>query len=231
MTRALAVCLVTLGVISTSAAEGKAGPEGTPRQLVVRAYNPAHVDSAGIHTAGTVVRDTFRHAGILVSWLDCSREPLRATTECDQPPGRMEIVARILTSSGSSPFPAILGSSLFQNGIPTTQVTIWADRVDNLARSAGADAGTLLGRAIAHEIGHVLLSTTRHTSRGLMRAEWTDHELIRNEPLDWTFGSEARLLRRGLADREKLQADNADVEQADHVKRVAATCRSRVDLQ
>jgi hypothetical protein len=123
----------------------------------------------------------------------------------------MEIVVRILTSSGPSPFHTILGSSLFQNGIPITLVTIWADRVDKMARSAGADAGTLLGRAIAHEIGHVLLGTTRHASHGLMRAEWTDHELILNEPFDWMFGrAEARLLRRGLDDREKVQADNVE---------------------
>jgi len=206
--RTLVVCLVTIGVLHTPAVEGKAGPERTRLHLIIRAYNSAHVDSRWIQTAATVVRDTFDNAGIPVSWHDCSQKPA-ATTVCDQPPGRNEIVVRILTSAGASPSRARLGSSLFQDGIATNLVTIWADQVDTMARSAAVDAGILVGRAIAHEIGHVLLGTTRHTLRGLMRAEWTDHELIINAPLDWMFdAAQSRLLRRGMDDREKLQAGN-----------------------
>jgi hypothetical protein len=35
-----------------------------------------------------------------------------------------------------------------------------------------------LGRALAHEIGHYLLGTGRHTSYGLMRAQFTPQELL-----------------------------------------------------
>jgi hypothetical protein len=35
-----------------------------------------------------------------------------------------------------------------------------------------------LGRALAHEIGHYLLGTARHTSHGLMRARFTPQELV-----------------------------------------------------
>ena len=38
--------------------------------------------------------------------------------------------------------------------------TIYVDRVEWLARQAGADSRALLGRAIAHELGHLLLATT-----------------------------------------------------------------------
>jgi hypothetical protein len=34
-----------------------------------------------------------------------------------------------------------------------------------------------LGRALAHEIGHYLLGTSRHTARGLMRAQFVPREL------------------------------------------------------
>jgi hypothetical protein len=50
--------------------------------------------------------------------------------------------------------------------------------VDEATRSATLDAdapndyrlGLVLGRAVAHEIGHFLLATTTHADRGLMRA-------------------------------------------------------------
>lgn len=36
--------------------------------------------------------------------------------------------------------------------------------------------GRALGRALAHELGHYLLRTKAHTSRGLMRAAWTAND-------------------------------------------------------
>ena len=53
------------------------------------------------------------------------------------------------------------------------------DRIDALARQAGVDPGMLLGRAVAHEIGHLILGTTKHAKSGLMRATWKTDELRR----------------------------------------------------
>src|SRR5262245_54359951 len=54
-----------------------------------------------------------------------------------------------------------------------------------------------LGRALAHEIGHYLLGTSRHTSRGLMRANFFPLELL--EPATrWRYGL-------GKADRDALR--------------------------
>jgi hypothetical protein len=38
--------------------------------------------------------------------------------------------------------------------------------------------GRMLGRALAHELGHYLLRSEAHTSHGLMRAAWTSGELV-----------------------------------------------------
>jgi hypothetical protein len=48
--------------------------------------------------------------------------------------------------------------------------------------------GRLLGYAIAHEIGHLLLGTTDHTRVGLMRGRWT-HESGADKPAQWVFSS------------------------------------------
>jgi hypothetical protein len=37
--------------------------------------------------------------------------------------------------------------------------------------------GQLLGRGIAHEIGHLLLGTNSHSPTGLMSAQWSEQEL------------------------------------------------------
>ncbi len=47
-----------------------------------------------------------------------------------------------------------------------TLATIYEDRVESLATEAHVDSGRLLGRAIAHEIGHLLLGTASHARAG-----------------------------------------------------------------
>jgi len=59
--------------------------------------------------------------------------------------------------------------------------------VDWLARRAQYPRASLLGRAIAHEIGHLLLRSNAHTESGLMREVWTAEQVVRNRREDWTF--------------------------------------------
>jgi hypothetical protein len=82
--------------------------------------------------------------------------------------------------------------------------TVFADRVSALAHSARVDAGELLGRALAHEVGHMLLGRADHPSEGLMRGLWTVADLQRNHPHDWTWSRQERHdLRRALEIRTR----------------------------
>jgi hypothetical protein len=83
-----------------------------------------------------------------------------------------------------------------------TLATVYPDRINAVASRTGVDAGTLLGRAVAHEIGHLLLGTTDHSAVGLMRAFWSDRELQRGLTADWTFApDDVARIGRGLAAR------------------------------
>jgi hypothetical protein len=74
--------------------------------------------------------------------------------------------------------------------------TVFHDQVEAVARRTGVARSELLGRALAHEVGHLLLGVRGHSRTGIMRAVWTDDELTRDRPDDWLFAS---------ADRQKLQ--------------------------
>jgi len=65
------------------------------------------------------------------------------------------------------------------------------------SRGTGLGTRELLGRAVAHELGHLLLRAPGHGPSGLMRPLWTDQELMQNRPDDWTFSE---------ADRRQVQA-------------------------
>ena len=65
--------------------------------------------------------------------------------------------------------------------------TVYVDRVATLAGASAVDAPTLLGRAIAHEVGHLLLGTSAHARIGVMRAVWSPDMLRHDRPGDWLF--------------------------------------------
>ena len=82
--------------------------------------------------------------------------------------------------------------------------TVFVDRVVNTSSRAGTDAPGVLGRVIAHEIGHLLIGSSRHPKNGLMRAVWTDVELRHSVGLEWQFSaSEARSMRAEIARRSE----------------------------
>lgn len=88
------------------------------------------------------------------------------------------LVARIVRASSPDFLPGALGYSLpdAQSG---AQVTIFYDRVEAVGLANDIGIATLLGHAMAHEIGHVLLGTTEHSPVGIMKAHWAKADYLR----------------------------------------------------
>jgi hypothetical protein len=51
--------------------------------------------------------------------------------------------------------------------------TIYSDRVTAMALLANVEVAEVFSRAVVHEVRHLLLGTTPHARRGLMRAMWS----------------------------------------------------------
>jgi hypothetical protein len=82
--------------------------------------------------------------------------------------------------------------------------TVFVDRVQSVARGAGIDARRVLGLAMAHEVGHVLLNNNMHAAHGLMRADWSRNELRRKDAAAWHFlETEAAHLRAAALQRDE----------------------------
>jgi hypothetical protein len=175
--------------------------------LVVHVYDNTGVPPADRAAALMVAHSILKDAGIAVTWRDGG--------ECDQAAERdvrlrkgaeavPEVIVRIVVSPPESPA-GPLGFSLVDVALRSgTLATVFADRIADLAQLAGVDAGRLLGRAMAHEVAHLLIGTTRHANDGLMRGTWTTGELRREQPRDWMLTSDdIEGMRRGLAARAR----------------------------
>jgi hypothetical protein len=126
-----------------------------------------------------------------VEWHACEAAFVRNPEHrCSAPLGSNEIAVRFvrmrtdMSSRGDLPLGYSLVDAKTRSG---ALATIFMDRVLWLADAAKIDARPLLGRAIAHEVGHLLLGTNAHTGTGLMRAVWSCDSLRLNNPDDWAF--------------------------------------------
>jgi hypothetical protein len=192
---------------------GVAGAESgdTPARplLVIRTYNSYRMPKEKLRAAEDSAAVILRDVGIDTRWIDCGRkkrEPVGASNRCGEIPAANEMLLRVQAKGsvdrGSSvPMGFTLVSRRPEDYQPVLS-TVFADVVAAVARATGVDAGRLLGYAVAHEIGHVLLNSPQHSSGGLMRAVWSKLELREPRTADWTFLSgEAETMRAAIAAR------------------------------
>ena len=194
--------------------------------LKVRVYNAAVVPAADQAVALRAAATTLAAAGIGTSWVLCGDVASDPTaTVCNTPLDPSELSVRLvkLPGTASAKGELQLGYSLIDTTAGAgTLATIYADRVAWLAGEAGADIPTLVGLAIAHEIGHLLLGTNAHAGSGLMRAVWSRAELRSNDATDWLVGpSEAARMRSSVLRLEGLRSPQRDFH--------AAACSASVD--
>lgn len=104
------------------------------------------------------------------------------------------IVSSHLMRADSSPAPVPLGDTLFSDGHATPYMHLWLGAAERLASSSEIDRRTfasrslaerdsilrrILGVALAHELGHYLLDSARHSSAGLLRETLGIEDLAR----------------------------------------------------
>jgi len=167
-------------------------------RVVVRLYGSARPDTS-VAADGQVltaaVSNTVRlltAAGVDLEIQSC--EHWRAGDEsgpCGLPLDANEFSIRTYRSSRFSPATTgeyQLAYSLVDSGSGQgSLVTIDLSAVEWLAGASGSDHRLLLGRVIAHEVGHLLLRSPDHSASALMRAVWKNKELRRRRADDWAF--------------------------------------------
>jgi hypothetical protein len=173
--------------------------------LVVRIYDNVGVTNGDRDAALAVAHAILKNAGIEVTWrgAQTGRDGQEGQEGQEGRDGQELIVRIVAAPAGSRP--DSLGFSFVDTGSGSgTLATIFLDRVHALSARAGADSGQLLGRAMAHELGHLLLGTTHHADRGLMRGVWSTIDLQKGQPLDWMLSAEeGARMRRALAVRQR----------------------------
>jgi len=170
--------------------------------ITIRIYNYAAVPPAELADAHATADRIFHEAGIQLEWMTC-RMPTSLEGDACATPLRSngEFVVRLQASSNPNiAAHAALGSSLLdvRNG-GGVLITIDPRMVRTVAANAMVDPSIVLGRAVAHELGHLLMGTAEHSPQGLMRELWSQLELRQNKAADWCFlADQVAIMRNGL---------------------------------
>lgn len=169
--------------------------------LTIRLYNSAGIPQSELQNGRQVAESLLGETGLRPVFRDCGRAgaDLQAGA-CSPSRGRSEVVVRAINAPAvnASLHPDALGvASVLTESDRGWLATVFPDRIAIAAARVRADPGTLLGRVIAHEIGHLLLGVSYHGDAGLMRAEWTHDRLVGNAA-EWRFSIDeaARMQQR-----------------------------------
>lgn len=144
--------------------------------FTVQVYNWASVAPQILTAAEDETARIFRQTGVAVSWLNCplSISEAEANPICIEPCPPSRLAVRINSEMPANLAKTSLGVALSDSGVYTT---IYYPRVEEYAKAGIATHSQILGHAITHEMGHLLLGPVPHARFGIMRGEWTAEDL------------------------------------------------------
>jgi len=205
-----------LGVVLTVSA--KAGPAEPTLAITLRVYNYAQVPEEILSEAEKEVTEIFRKIGVETSWLHVPQSSGGNQLEFDYPRSkaldlRISLASRLMTKPMEKhlgPQDDVLGWSTPTGDKSGHLAYVFYHRVEDFvqARNLHEHKARLLGLAIAHEMGHLLLPVHTHSSRGVMRANWDrqDFRLATRGNLGFT-SKQAELIRSEVLRRSRLDLE------------------------
>jgi hypothetical protein len=184
----------------------------TRLEITLRVYDYAHVTPEALAGAEREANRILGTAGIGAVWLNCSESRGHfqsvPSPDCARQFGGETVKVRILPDSNpaKSAFPdtTILGfaeggtiASVFYGRI--THFAAWVD---------GGESGIpiILGGAITHELGHLLLGSNSHSVTGIMCAQWNRSYL------------QEALMGRQLFTPQQAKVIRAEVDRRNHIE-------------
>ena len=185
--------------------------DGLPPRINVRVHNYAQVSSEILTQAETEAAEILGKAGIEINWTNCdpTRKDLGDANECNQLLRPTNLAVRILPYFGVMP-----GTDKNTMGFALGNLaSVSVRRVSEEAAEFGVKPYEVLGPAIAHELGHMLLGQRGHSPSGIMRTRWRREDYERAPRGAFKFTAEqAEQMRAEVAGRNRMQRAEALLE-------------------
>lgn len=138
-------------------------------RMSVSVCNFVGLSKTGLARAEAEAAMVFDLAGVEIEWESCGEQPTGARLGINWFTIRLrEYKPTVAHRRGS---PDAMGTVFLSEDGDGYRADCFYSQIQNLARQRQADASSLLGQVMAHELGHFLLGP-RHSRNSIMRAEW-----------------------------------------------------------
>lgn len=138
--------------------------------VTVWIYDYSHLSRGTLSEAERTFKRRLEEAGIRSNVVLCSTDSQTTLAKCMDPLALAPLIVRIMP--GVPPD----GSPQLGVSVGTTLATVYYQRALQFAlkqpASGRVPVGRILGYAIAHEIGHLLVPSMPHARNGVMGAAW-----------------------------------------------------------
>src|SRR5947207_7798789 len=206
----LVLCLGTQAVLATK--------EVSRYRLIVRVHNYARVKPLVLSQAKRAAGQVFSESLIKLSWFDVPSAHAELANSAGSPfnPGGavvdVNILPRSMTALAKLPETTVGSTAMAHEGDRASFASVYYNRIEREVRKTDASIARILGYAIAHELGHMLLRTSHHASSGIMIARWgpVDLQRVAQGLLGFT-PQQADYMRAEIADREKTQQGSPEI--------------------
>ena len=225
---ALIITMVVAGeVVGVSRDAAASSPEASPT-ITIHVHNYAKVNDATLNEAEEVATGIFQRVGVRVRWIDSD---LTLEGKPEESIGKdtfmlSHILLSILpgTMAERLDVPDNAMGLTPGNGTDRQLIYVFYDRIEAFSRrqmrarqnreiTLFASMPKILGYAIAHELGHVLLNLEAHSAPGIMRGGWNCKDLM-----DVAFGSLGFTSQQAEVIRTEARRRNARQESLEGAK-------------
>jgi hypothetical protein len=133
--------------------------------IVVHLVAIVRLDDRELTIAKTEVERVFRHAGVDVTW---AGNPIPVPTDIDlqQGGGRPHVVLFLADAQGPTAAGVETAGEAWRS---IGRAYVYRNRVVEEAKQHQTEAALILGRAMSHELGHLLLPPNSHSREGIMQ--------------------------------------------------------------
>jgi hypothetical protein len=146
-------------------------------RITVMVFDQAEVPDHTLVKAQERAGVILSKAGVEVEWINCRRPPIPSVCTRAAEPDRLLLT--VVTEDDRRLFGEdVLGRSVPGNGSNQgVYARVFYRHIQAKAGQESVDPSQLLGLAVAHEFGHLLLGPQAHSAEGIMRANWSRHDM------------------------------------------------------
>lgn len=203
----LVLSLVASGPPARVSAQGADDVRLPVPRVPVTVFNYAGLSPGDLDMVIQTAAGVLGAAGVPSLWRRCTPGTEPALSGCHAPllPGDLGLRLLRAGPEAAGPAPGVgLGFAVQDRHGAGVLASVYIDRVGRLSRAARMPPTDLAGLIAAHELGHLLLESSRHAEVGIMQSAWVARDLRGRRVVEWRFSAaDAAVLREAARRRRR----------------------------